>query len=117
MPELEAALRRTQRGRAPGPDCIHPEFLRDGPSALGKSFLLSLLDNSIFAGHLPAAWNHAHWLPLLKPGKPAQDPASYRPISLTSVVVKVAERLVETRLRADPVCLLDPRQHGFRRGH
>ena len=61
--------------------------------SIGKTFLLSLLDASIFAGYLPAAWKHSHWLPLLKPGKPAQDPASYRPISLTSVVAKVAERL------------------------
>ena len=86
MPELDSALRRTERGRAPGPDDLHPEFLRDGLSALGRAFLLSLLDASIFAGHLPAAWKHAHWLPLLKPGKPAQDPTSFRPISLTSAV-------------------------------
>jgi hypothetical protein len=117
MPELEAALHQTQRGRARGPDGIHPEFLRDDLSLLGRTFLLSLMDASLFSGHLPAAWKHAHWLPLLKPGKPAQEPTSSRPISLTSVVAKVAERLVATRIRADPACCLDPRQHGFRRGH
>ena len=117
LPELEAALRKTKRGKAPGPDGIHPEFLRDGLSPTGRLFLLSVIDASIFTGYLPAAWKHAHWLPILKPGKPAEDSGSYRPVSLTSVISKVAERIMDSRIRADPACQLDPRQHAFRRGH
>ena len=117
LPELEAALRKTQRGKAPGPDGIHPEFLRDGLDRRGRMFLLSVIDASIFTGYLPTAWKHAHWLPILKPSKPADDSGSYRPISLTSVISKVAERIMDSRIRADPACQIDPRQHAFRRGH
>ena len=37
LPELEAALHKTQRGKAPGPDGVHPEFLRDGLSHSGNT--------------------------------------------------------------------------------
>ena len=80
-------------------------------------YLRALIDASIFTGYLPSAWKHAHWLPLHKPTKPASDSGSYRPISLTSVISKVAERIMDSRIRADPACQIDPRQHAFRRGH
>ena len=117
MPELEAALHKTKRHKAPGPDGIHPEFLKDGLGPLGRLFLLHLIDASVFTGYLPRTWKHAHWLPILKPTKPPEDSGSYRPISLTSVVSKVAERVVDTRIRADPAFNIDTRQHAFRRAH
>ena len=117
LPELEAALRKTTRGKAPGPDGIHTEFLREGLSPSGRDFLLALIDASLFAGHLPQSWKHAHWLPIPKPKKPVTDSNSYRPISLTSVVCKVAERVLDSRLRADPAFNIDTRQHAFRRAH
>ena len=102
LPEIAEALRKTQRGKAPGPDGVHPEFLRDGLPLCGRMYLRALIDASIFTGYLPSAWKHAHWLPLHKPTKPASDSGSYRPISLTSVISKVAERIMDSRIRADP---------------
>ena len=111
LPDLTAALRKTQPGKAPGPDGIHLEF------AQGRMSLLAVIDASIFAGYLPSVWKHAHWLPLLKPTNQASDSGSYRPISPTSVISKVAERMMDSRIRADPACPIDPRQNAFRRGH
>ena len=50
------------------------------------------------SGNVPKVWNHAIVLPLKKPDKPAEDPSSYRPISLTSVLCKIMERMVTNRL-------------------
>ena len=56
--------------------------------------------------------------PLLKKGKPAEEVASYRPISLTSCLGKVAERMINARLywwlEANKV--IDVHQSGFRTG-
>src|SRR6218665_429560 len=48
---------------------------------------------------LPDDWHHAIILPHLKPNKNAANPDSYRPISLTSTMCKVMERLVTNRLQ------------------
>lgn len=37
-------------------------------------------------------------VPILKPGKEAECPGSYRPIALTAVICKIMERMVTDRL-------------------
>ena len=57
-------------------------------------------------------------VPILKPGKVGSDPSSYRPITLTSVLCKIMERMVTSRL----VYFLESKGHltefqnGFRLG-
>ena len=43
---------------------------------------------------MPAIWKLSHILPLLKPGKPADEGKSYRPISLLCSLVKLLECLM-----------------------
>jgi hypothetical protein len=38
-------------------------------------------------------------IPLLKPGKPAEEMGSYQPITLTSILAKVFERMTSTKLK------------------
>ena len=97
-PEVQAALQKTQRKKAPGPDGVYPEYLRDGLSPGGLAYLTALVDSSVHAGYLPRGWKHAHWIPVSKPRKPAQEASSYRPVSLTSVLSKVAERVMDARI-------------------
>ena len=116
-PEVTAALHKTQPAKAPGPDGIHPEFLKEGLGPRGLLFLTSLIDASVYTGYVPRHWKHAYWIPILKPNKPAEESGSYRPISLTSVISKVVERVMDARIRAHPACQIDDRQHAFRRAH
>ena len=80
--------------------------------------ILSLFNFVWAEGYLPAEWNHAVIIPILKPGKDASDPGSYRPIALTSVLCKIMERMVTNRL----VYFLESKglfvtyQNGFRNG-
>ena len=92
---------------------MHAEFLRDGP---GRAFLRDLIDAKIFSGYITQAWKHVTWLPLLKPSRPPEESGSYRPISLTSAVAKVAERIVDARLRPHPCCCIAPQQAAYQRG-
>ena len=117
MEELEAAIHKMRRKGAAGSDNIPPSFLKAlGPSA--KSELLNIFNASFKRGKVPQIWRDAIIIPLLKLGKPASDLASFRPISLTSCIVKVLERMVANRLYniAEKGNLFNHQQAGFRKG-
>ncbi|PWU89319.1 putative trans-sialidase [Trypanosoma cruzi] len=95
--ELLAALRNTPYGKAPGPDEVYSEALRH-ISSKGLRFLLRCINHSWTTGTIPVEWRRATIVPLLKPGKSPELLESYRPISLTSIVSKVAEKMVLKRL-------------------
>ena len=113
--EFSSALRKLKRKKAPGPDKIHNEMLTNlGPK--GKEFLLALYNKTWTTGQLPAAWKLATINPILKKGKRADQPQSYRPISLTSCVGKLGEKMINNRLYwwLESNGLINANQAGFR---
>ena len=85
--EVEAALRLLKNGKAAGEDGILPEFLKH-MGIKGKFWLARLFSTVKNNNTLPKQWREAKVVAILKPGKPDDDPKSYRPISLLSVVYK-----------------------------
>ncbi len=76
-----------RRKGAAGPDDIPPTFLKAlGPTA--KTELLSIFNDSFSKGVVPGIWKEATILPLKKAGKPSGAISSFRPVSLTSCVIK-----------------------------
>ena len=117
MSELKTAIDKMKRNGATGPDEIPPSFIKAlGPKAL--EVLLSIFNKSFAAGALPQIWRTATIIPLLKQGKPASDLASFRPISLTSCLGKVLERMIANRLfqLAESRQWFNHQQAGFRKG-
>ena len=113
--ELARALQQAASNTACGEDGVAPRFLKH-LGALGRQFLLRLLNGSWIAGYLPQTWRTALIVPIPKAGKkPGID--SHRPISLTSCVGKVLERMIAARLQhlAEGRGLLAQEQAGFRR--
>ena len=95
--ELKSALRKLKSKKAPGSDGIHNDMLKHlGPSA--QLFLLQIINQSWTQGKVPTQWKEAEIIPILKGGKPKEDPHSYRPISLVSCTGKVMERMINERL-------------------
>jgi hypothetical protein len=95
MAELKVALKQLHDQWAPGDDNIYAEMLH----ALHHNVLkvILTLTNCIWElGELPSSFTCSIILPILKPGKPPQDPASYCPIALTSILSKLIEQLVVT---------------------
>ena len=111
--ELESALRSMHTGRAPGPDGILVEQLQHLPR-VGKDLLRNELSRYILSGQTPTSWKVSTVVPILKPGKEASKLNSYRPVSLTSVVAKLAERLVLNRIQPLINRLISTEQLGFR---
>ncbi|KAG5484304.1 hypothetical protein LSCM4_07870 [Leishmania orientalis] len=112
--EMTAALARLQDSRASGPDGIYNEMLHHLPSE-ARTHLLTLINWMWLTHHVPQEWRNAHVTPLPKPGKPPEQPSSYRPISLTSCVSKLMERMVLARLLR--VWHPHPCQYAYRRGY
>ena len=97
MSELQSAIKKMKGKGAAGPDNIPPSFLKSlGPLALQE--LLSIFNSSFSLAHCPRIWRVATIIPLLKAGKSPSEAASFRPISLTSCVVKLLERIIADRL-------------------
>ena len=57
-------------------------------------------------------WKIANVVPVHKKGS-KQDIENYRPISLTSIIMKIFERLLKEELITKTGHLLDSNQHGF----
>ena len=115
--ELKKAIKKMKKKGAAGPDEIPPSFLKNlGTEAMKE--LLAIFNESLRSGTCPQIWRNAIIIPLLKAGKPASNLASFRPISLTSCVVKVMERMMAERLYyvGERLGLFSSLQAGFRKG-
>ena len=77
-----------------------------------------LINRSWLRAEVPAAWRRARIIPILKSGKDPKLTGSCRPISLTSHLAKLVERVVGARLNhlIERDGLVPPEQVGFRRG-
>jgi hypothetical protein len=92
-------------------------MIKELPDQANKQ-LLNLFNQIWKEGTLPREWKHAIITPIRKPEKDQSDPTSYRPISLTSSLCKVLERMITSRLQwyLESNNLLAKEQTGFRRG-
>jgi len=60
-----------------------------------------ILISSLASGHIPTAWSIAKVVFIPKAGKKdITDPKSFRPISLTSFLLKTLEKLVDVSIRS-----------------
>lgn len=104
--------------KAPGYDLITGKMLKELPE-VGLKKLLFLFNAAIRLKYIPKQWKIAEVIMICKPGKPANDKKSYRPISLLPVISKLFEKLLLKRLK--PIIekrkLIPQHQFGFRSKH
>ena len=100
-----------------GPDQVAYPFFKNLPES-GLNALLDTLNHLWDNNSYPTDWRSSTLIPILKPRKPPSDPASYRPISLTSCASKLMERIINGRIRVhlESNNLLSSNQNGFRPG-
>ena len=114
LQELQMALRKLKIMKSPGPDGITNDMLKHfGWTA--QINLLDIFNLSWHDGTLPQIWREAIMTPVLKKGKDKKKAASYRPISLTSCLVKTLERIINSRLHwyLASESIIVPEQAGF----
>lgn len=111
--ELKKAFASLQNGAAAGPDDIYNDALKQ-MGRHGNRLILRLFNKSLHSGRVPASWRTGEIVPILKPNKDAAKLESYRPITLTSSIGKLMERVLAARLQ--PVVDSCQNQFGFRSG-
>ena len=81
-------------------------------------FPLHIFNLSWTLHFFPSIWKSSFIISIHKMGKPLDSPASSRPISLTSFVSKLFERIIPSRLLffLESNSIFSPRQAGFRPG-
>ena len=97
--------------KAQGPDGINGSVLKNCSETL--SYSLSILFNLVYnTDYTPQEWKVANVVPVYKKDD-KNKVTNYRPISLTSLVMKVLERIIYDELLCRTINKIDTRQHGF----
>ena len=91
-------MKKLKQKKSPGLDGITNEILINaGKPALYK--ILEIFNKTWQEGSLPQSWREATMIPIYKKGESKTEATSYRPISLTSCVVKLLERIINARMK------------------
>ena len=90
------ALSSMKPNKAPGPDNLHPQVLMHCAESLTKPLFL-LFTQSLTTSVLPSDWRRVHITPIFKKGSKV-NLDNYRPVGLTSQVIKVLETLVGSKM-------------------
>jgi hypothetical protein len=110
---VEKYLTELDTNKATGPDKISPLILKNCASAV--SFPLSLIFiKSYIDGVLPEHWKEANVTPLHKGGS-RTEVTNFRPVSLTSIICKLMEKIIKNELMTYLLQnkLISDKQHGF----
>ena len=101
---------------AAGPDRFPAILLKQCKTVLAKPLCI-IWRKSLDAGHVPSILKSAHIIPIHKGGCRG-TPKNYRPIALTSHLIKIFEKVIRNNLveYMEKYGLFNPTQHGFRFG-
>ena len=115
--EVMKELKGLKTDKAAGPEGIPGILLNRCAEQLAIPLKI-LLQKSIDEGRVPGDWKMAKITPIFKKGA-KKHASNYRPVSLTSQVCKVLERIIRKRLvsHLDEHKLITPCQHGFVKKH
>ena len=115
---IKWALGSFQAFKSPGSDGIFPALLQRGLTEI-LGALRSIFVASLAVGHIPSPWTLVNVVFIPKAGKrPGNNPKSFRPISLTSFLLKTMEKVVGLHMREEVLKHrpLHPCQHAYREG-
>ncbi|CAE7826695.1 unnamed protein product, partial [Symbiodinium sp. CCMP2456] len=96
---VAAAFSSLKPRRASGPSRIPADFYAAAPLAAALAHMPVLL-KTLLRARLPLLWGGCVSRPLLKPGKPADDVASYRAIALQEPAAKALNKALRPQLCA-----------------
>lgn len=116
--EISLIVSRLKTSKAPGFDNVPNILLKKLPSK-ALQLLVLIFNSCIRLNYFPAAFKKAKVVAVAKPNKPANDPTSYRPISLLSNLGKLFEKLIHSRITdcTSESHIISENQFGFKKEH
>ena len=114
--DLQEAISEISSTAAAGPDRFPALLLKECKSALSVPLHL-IWRKSLDTGQIPQILKTAHIIPVYK-GDCRGTPKNYRPVALTSHLIKVFEKVIRKKMvqYMESYQLFNPSQHGFRFG-
>jgi hypothetical protein len=117
-PRVEWAIDSFTPYKSPGMDGIFPALLQRGREIL-ILYLVKIFRACLATGYVPAIWRQVKVVFIPKPSRSSYcGPEDFRPISLTSFLLKTMEILVDRFLRDEVLTIqpLHPNQHAYQAG-
>ena len=113
--DVREAIDKLSANAASGPDGIPAILLKKCKNILSFP-LTTMWQKSLKSGDIPDIYKLAFITPIHKPGSARSSPENYRPVSLTSHIVKTFERVIKSSLQnfLEVTLALADEQHGFR---
>ncbi len=112
--EVRRALKGVNIRKAAGPDGITGRVLRSCADQLAGLFT-SIFNESLATSVVPTSFKKSIIIPVPKNNKPScLNDYRHRPVALTSIVMKVFERLVKSHISSSIPVTLDPLQFAYR---
>lgn len=114
--EVLEEIARLPHGRAPGPNGIANELIKTVIRS-DPDYVTRLFNRCITEKYHPDEWKVADLVLLHKPGRPAEDPSSFRPLCLLNTVGKLFEKIISRRLNRflEDTGAISEKQYGSRR--
>ena len=114
--EIHKLMEELEDGKAMGPDGVSGSILKACREELVVP-IYDIIQYSLASGTVPVEWKRADVVPIYKSGK-KEGPLNYRPVSLTSVVCKMCERVFKRQWTEflERRELISNKQFGFRKG-
>uniref|UniRef100_A0A3B1JXG3 Reverse transcriptase domain-containing protein n=1 Tax=Astyanax mexicanus TaxID=7994 RepID=A0A3B1JXG3_ASTMX len=110
--QVTGALRRLRSGKSAGPDEVSPRLLKACAFELGLP-LSNIFNMSLQLGRVPTLCKTSCLVPVPKKPRPSEL-NDFRPVALTSHIMKTMERLLLPLLRPQVQHALDPLQFAYR---
>lgn len=110
--DVERVFGRINPNKAPGPDNISGRLLKVCHKQLAEVFC-NLFNRSLSEHSIPAIWKSSIICPVPKKSNPTCN-NDYRPVALTSLVMKSFERLFLPQLQREVCGLTDPLQFAYK---
>ena len=113
--KVEEIINNLKENKAAGVDELNSTFLKKSVKGLVKP-LVMIFRESLRMGEVPEDWKMANITAIFKKGA-KWDPGNYRPVSLTSQVGKILEKIIKDMVTGylETNELIHNSQHGFRR--
>ena len=98
LPEVRSVIKQLFSKKAPGRDVISEKIVQELPD-IGIRALTQIFNSVLKTKYFPGQRKVSQIITILKPGKPAEEVTSYRPISLLPILSKLFEKFFLTRTK------------------